>query len=151
MKSCFSPSHHSNECADTYCWKKVKVTQSCPTLCSPMDCSLPGSSVHGVLRARIVEWLSSPFSGKVKVKVTQSCPTLCDPIDCILQARILQWLAFPSSRGSSQPRDQTQASHIESGFFTSWATREAVNISPRNLDSSLWFIQLEISCDVCCT
>ena len=43
----------------------------------------------------------------------------------ILQARILEWVAFPFSRESSQPRDQTQVSHIAGGFFTSWATREA--------------------------
>ena len=43
----------------------------------------------------------------------------------ILQARILEWVAFPFSRGSSQPRDQTQVSHIAGGFFTSWATGEA--------------------------
>ena len=46
------------------------------------------------------------------MKVTQSCPTVCDPIDYtvhgILQARILEWVAFPFSRGSSQPRDRTQ-------------------------------------------
>ena len=47
--------------------------------------------------------------GTGKVKVIQSCPTLCDPMDStvhgILQARILEWVAFPFSRGSSQPRD----------------------------------------------
>ena len=43
----------------------------------------------------------------------------------ILQARILEWVAFPFSRGSSQPRDQTQVYLIVGGFFTSWATREA--------------------------
>ena len=43
----------------------------------------------------------------------------------ILQARILEWVAFPFSRGSSQPRDQTQVFRIAGGFFTSWATREA--------------------------
>ena len=46
---------------------------------------------------------------KVKVKVTQLCPTLCDPMDCtvhgILQATVLEWVAFPFSKGSSQPRD----------------------------------------------
>ena len=50
-------------------------------------------------------------------------------MDCIvhgiLQARILEWVAFPFSRGSSQPRDGTQVSRNEGGFFTSWATREA--------------------------
>ena len=43
----------------------------------------------------------------------------------ILQDRILEWIAFPFSRGSSQPRDQTQISHTAGRFFTSWATREA--------------------------
>ena len=61
--------------------------------------------------------------GKVKEKITQSCPALCDPmvytVHGILQARILEWVALPFSRGSSQPRDQTQVSHIAGGFFTS--------------------------------
>ena len=56
----------------------------------PMDCSLPGSPVHG-----------------------------------ILQTRILEWVAIPFSRGSSQPRDLTQLSHIAGRFFTLWAIREA--------------------------
>ena len=43
----------------------------------------------------------------------------------ILQAKILEWVAFPISTGSSQPRDQTQVSHIAGGFFISWVTREA--------------------------
>ena len=43
----------------------------------------------------------------------------------ILQARILEWAAFPFSRGSSPPRDLTQVSHIAGRFFTSWATRQA--------------------------
>ena len=59
---------------------------------------------------------------KVKVKVTQSCLALCDPMDYtvhgILQARILEWVAFPFSRGSSQPRDQTQVFCIVGRFST---------------------------------
>ena len=59
----------------------------------------------------------------VKVKVAQLCLTLCDPMDYtvhrILQARILEWVAIPCSRGSSQPRDRTQVSHIAGRFFTS--------------------------------
>ena len=62
------------------------------------------------------------------VKVAQSCPTHCDPVDYpvggILQARILEQVAFPLPRGSSQPRDWTQVSRIAGGFFTSWVTRE---------------------------
>ena len=59
---------------------------------------------------------------KVQVNVTQSCLTLCNPMGCIhgiLQARILEWVAFPFSRGSSQPKDQTTVSKIARGFFTS--------------------------------
>ena len=72
---------------------KSEVAQPCPTLCDPMDCSPPGSSVHG-----------------------------------ILQARILEWVAISFSRGSSQPRDQTQVSHIAGRRFNLWATREAPSI-----------------------
>ena len=61
-----------------------------------------------------------------KVKVAQSCQTLCNtmdrtgiPVHGILQARILEWVAFPFSKGSSQPRDRTQVSCIAGGFFTS--------------------------------
>ena len=62
-------------------------------------------------------------------KVVQLCLTLCDPMHYIvlgiLQARILEWAAFPFSRGSSKARDQTQVSCIAGRFFTSWAKREA--------------------------
>ena len=55
--------------------------------------------------------------------------TLCDPMDYtvheILQARILEFVAFPFFRGSSQPRDGIQVSRIAGRFFTNWATREA--------------------------
>ena len=58
-----------------------------------------------------------------EMKVTQFCLTLCDPMEYtvhgILQARILEWLAFPFSRVSFQTRDQTQVSHIAGRFFTS--------------------------------
>ena len=64
----------------------------------------------------------------LKVKAAQSCPALCNPMDCIvhgiLQARILEGVAFPFSRGSSQPRDRTQVSHVTGRFFTSCAIRE---------------------------
>ena len=58
----------------------------------------------------------------LKVKVAQLCPTLCDPMDYtvhgIFQARILEWVAFPFSKESSQLRDQTQVSCTVAGFFT---------------------------------
>ena len=40
----------------------MKVAQLCPTLCNPMDCNLTGSSIHGILQARILEWVAMPFS-----------------------------------------------------------------------------------------
>ena len=56
------------------------------------------------------------------MKVAQLCLTLCNPMDYtvhgILQAGILEWVVFPFSRGSSQPRDRTQVSRIVGGFFT---------------------------------
>ena len=65
------------------CMHACSITQSCPTLCNTMDCSLLGSSIHG-----------------------------------IFQARILEWIAISFSRGSAQPRDQTQVSHIAGRLFT---------------------------------
>ena len=41
---------------------KVELAQPCPTLCDPIDCSPPGSSVHGILQARILDWVAIPFS-----------------------------------------------------------------------------------------
>ena len=86
------------------------MLQLCPTLCNPMDCSPPGSSVHGILQARILEWVAVPSSrgpsqsrdwtrvsyvsciGRQVLyhwchlssvsSVAQSCPTLCDPMHC---------------------------------------------------------------------
>ena len=58
--------------------------QLCPTLCKPMDCSPPGSSVHGILQARILEWAAISFSRSGNDQfssVVQSCPTLCDPLN----------------------------------------------------------------------
>ena len=68
------------------------------------------------------------FSESENFVYAQSCPTLCDPLDYIvhgiLQARILEWVAFPFSRGSFQPRSQMQVSWITGTFFTSWDTGE---------------------------
>ena len=89
--------------------------------CLPLPLHLP--LVSGSLSWGGLGW------GIVKVKVTPSCSTLCNPMDYIvygiLQARILVWVAIPFSRGSSRSRDWTQVFRVASGFFTSWATREA--------------------------
>ena len=69
---------------------------------------------------------------KVDVKENKSCPVMSISLQSmdytihgILQARLLEWVAFPFSREPSQPRDQTQVSRIAGGFFTRWATGEA--------------------------
>ena len=69
---------------------KVLVAQSCLDSLWPHGCTLPGSSVPG-----------------------------------ILQARILEWVVIPFSRGSSQPKDQTRVSYTADGFLTIWVTRES--------------------------
>ena len=67
-----------------------------------------------------------------EVEFAQLCPTLCDPMDYmvheILQARILEWVAFPFSGGSLQPRDRTQVFCIAGRFFTNWAIWEALGL-----------------------
>ena len=167
-----------------------------------MVCSSPGSSVHGILQARIIDWvalsvsrilysslneettfhwsvyslmdlwivstfwllwvycckhLRTVFMWTLGFQLLTKCWVLfvsliipsreCCALNCsvlsnwlwppwttshqaslsvgILHARILEWVAMPSSRGSSQPRDQTQVSLIAGGFFTDWAPREA--------------------------
>ena len=55
----------------------VLVAQSCPTLCNPMDCSPPGSSIHGILQARTLEWAVIPFSmGSSWLRIEHEPPTL---------------------------------------------------------------------------
>ena len=69
-------------------------------------------------------------NAKYEVKATHLCLTPCNPMDYtahgILQARILEWVAFPSSKGSSEPRDRSQVSHIAGGFFPNGAITEAL-------------------------
>ena len=99
------------------------------TLWRPVTASLR-AEVSGSFISHCVISIPAFFvwkSSEVKGKVAQSCLTLCDPLDCslpvssvhgILQARTLEWVAVPFSRGSSQPRDRTQISRVAGGFFT---------------------------------
>ena len=95
---------------------------------------LPGKSHDITLWLDLGCWILTPDNLLMglplladAVLFAQLCLTLCDPMDYtvhgILQARILEWVAFPFSRGSSQSRDWTQVSPIAGGFFTSWVTR----------------------------
>ena len=87
--------------------------------------------VHSVMSRLLRPWNFPGNNTELKwseVKVAQSCLILCNPMDYtvhgILQARILEWVAVPFSRGSSLPRDRTQVSHTAGGFFTSWILKQ---------------------------
>ena len=107
-----------------FCVLYAKSLQFCLIFRNPMDCSPPGSSVHGILQTRKLEWVAIPFPGgfsqpmdqthvscasalaAAAAKSLQSCPTLCNPIDGsppgspipgILQATTLEWVAISFS------------------------------------------------------
>ena len=94
-------------------------------------------------------------------QLLQSCPALCDLMDCslsvssvhgILQTRILEWVAMPSSRGSSQLKDRNLVSCIAGRFFSHWAIWEALSKIFHLVNSRMWFtgsFQLCILIDHC--
>ena len=119
------------------------------------------SSVASFSHALQIEWRDSPCTEiKSESEVAQSCPVLCDTMNCslwgssvhaIFQARVLEWVAFPFSRGSSWPRDQTRVSCITDRRFTLWATGKFFIIAcrpgcpaqegePSALHSALWAV-----------
>ena len=107
----------------------MKVSQLCLTLCDPMD-----YTVHGILQARMLEWVGS-LSLLQEIFPTQGsdpCLLHCGQILYQLShkgsPRILEWVAYPFSSGSSRPRNRTGVSCISGGFFTNWAMREAQDI-----------------------
>ena len=101
--SCYCRQTYGNKSVCVCVCVCVLITQSCLTLCDPRDCILPGSSVHGFLQARILEWVTIPFS-----------------------------------RGTFWPRDRIWVSWITSGFFTIWAIREAQQKYTFIQTSNLW-------------
>ena len=102
---------------------KVKVTQSCPTLCDHMD-----YRVHGILQARILEWWPFPSPGDLPNPGSNPslphCSQILYPLSHKESPRILEWIAYPFSSRSSRPKHQTGVSCITCGFFISLATRE---------------------------
>ena len=104
---------------------KVKVVQSCLTLCYPMDCT-----VHGTPQARILEWVASSFSrGSSQRRGSNPGFLHCRQVIYKLShrgsPRILQWVAYPFSSGSSRPRNWTGVSCTAGRVFTTWVIREA--------------------------
>ena len=122
-------------------WLHPRVTPGSPGL--PAWGGTPDLAGEGYQLYR-VNLLFKNEGGRKWVLVTETRPTLCDPMDYhppgstvhgIFQARILEWVVIPSSRGSSPPRDQAWVSCIAGRFFfffflTIWATREAIPPPP---------------------
>ena len=94
-------------------WHLVKSSRSCPILCNSMDCNPRGSSVHG-----------------------------------LLQARILERVAYPFSRGSFRPRNRTGVSCIAGGFLTSWAIRSDQSLSRVRLFATPWIAARQVSLSI---
>ena len=162
------------------------VAQPCPTLCDPLDCSLPGSTVHGISQARLLNELPLPSPGDLpdpgmELESGAACIGSWIPYcwaarkpyyfyighawshSCFspfvtpwtvvhqtplsmgfFQAGILEWVAIPSSRGSSQPRDRTRVSwvsYIDKQILYHWATWEAP-IVYMNMDKSCQFLTI---------
>ena len=99
---------------------KVKVAQSCPTLWDPMD-----STVHGLLQARILAWVTFPFSRGssqprdwTHVSGLPHCRRTLYQLSHKGNPRILEWVAYPFSNRSSWPRNRTGVCCIAGGFFT---------------------------------
>ena len=101
----------------------IRLSQLPPPI--TLDYPTQGSQTNKDTSLQGMTFLSLKIN-KVKVLVAQSCPTLCNPMDCSppgfsvhrnLQARILEWVAISSSKGSSRLRDHTQVSCIAGRFF----------------------------------
>ena len=93
-------------------------------------------TIHGILQARILEWVAFPFSRGIFP--TQGlnpglphCRQILYQLSHQGSPKILEWVAYPFARGSSQPRNQSGLFCIAGAFFTSWATRKPrVEIMP---------------------
>ena len=95
-------------------WKKVKVAQSCPTLCDPMDCT-----VHEILQARVLEWVAFPFSRGSSHQGSNPGLPHCRQILYQLShngsPRILEWVAYPFSVDSSNPGMESESPALQAG------------------------------------
>ena len=106
------------------------VAQSCPTVCNPMDSSPAGSSVLGDCPGKNTgvschALLQGIFPTQGLILGLPHCRQILYHLSHQGSPRILEWVAYPFSRGSSWPRNWTRVSCIAGRFFTSWATREA--------------------------
>ena len=80
-------------------------------------------TVHGILQARILEWVALPFSRGSSQPRSPTCRQILYQLSQQRSLRILEWAAYPISSGSPRPRNQTRVSCIAGVFFISWAIR----------------------------
>ena len=98
---------------------KVLVAQSCPTLWDPMDCSLPSSSVHGSLQARILEWAVMPGiepSSFTSLALTDRFLLLMPP-GMVLEKRVWEWMVFPCIH-APHTNTHRKHNHININIYT---------------------------------
>ena len=112
-------------------WSEVKVAQSCPTLCDPHGLYSPWNSPGQNTEVGSLSLLQGIFPTQGSNPGLPHCRQILYQLSYQESPRILEWVAFPFSRGSSWPRNRTEVSCIAGGFFTRWATREA-----------LWFFKI---------
>ena len=114
-----------------HCAVLCLVPQLCPILCDPMDCSPPGSSARGDSPGKNTgvgchARLQGIFLTQGLNPGLLHCSRILYHLSHQGSPRILEWVAYPFSSGSSQPRNWTRVSCIGGGFFISWATNEAL-------------------------
>ena len=102
---------------------KMKVTQSCPTLCDPKDLYSPWNSPGWNTAVGSLSLLHGIFPTQELNPSLLHCRWI-HQLNHKGSPRILEWVAYPFSRGSSWPRNQTRVSYIAGGFFTNRAIRE---------------------------
>ena len=103
---------------------KVKVTQSCPTLCNPKDLYSPWNSPGQNTAVSSLSLLQGIFPTQESNPSLLHCRWILYQLNRKGSPRILEWVAYPFSRGSSWPRNQTRVSYIAGRFFTNWPIRE---------------------------
>ena len=125
-----------------------EVAQLCPTLSDPMDCSPPGSSVHGIFQARVLEWVAISFSNagkrKVKVKLLSCVRLFTTPWTAAYQAppsmgfsRQEYWSGVPLPSLKMRPRRNQTCQHLDRGLL---AFRTESKISCCCLSHPIWDI-----------
>ena len=128
-----STSVYNSQDLEATCAVLCIVAQSCLTLCDLMDCSPSGCSVHrdspgkntGNTGVGCYALLQRNFPTQGLNSGLPHCRQIIYQVSHQGSPRILEWVAYPFPRGSSQPRNRTQVSCIAGGLFTSWSTREA--------------------------